>query len=541
MPPLPDVLPDDPAALKAIILAQREEMARARASALAFEALVQALRIQIAKLRRQRFGPSSERIGRELEQLQLTLEDVEVAIAANDASGEHSDAGDAREEPALPRAEPRRRGKPRLRDDAPRERIVLDPGDHCPDCGGPLRLLGEDLSEVLEFVAAKLKVIETRRPKKSCRLCERIVQEPAPSRPIRRGMAGPALLAHVLVSKFDDHLPLYRQGEIFARMGADIPRSTLIDWCGQAVATLRPLTDLIRAEVMRSDRLHADDTPIRVLDPGRRAAEGKSRGVKEGRIWVYLRDDRPWGGSDPPAVTYFFSPDRKGEHPQAHLAGFEGVLQADAYGGFKKLYEPGAEGHRRIREAACWAHLRRAFHDVWKSTGSQIALEALERIGALYNIEREITGRPAEERRRMRQERSRGLVEAFQTWCEDRLRRIPGKGDLPTAMRYFLKRVEAFSLFLEDGRVAMDNNPAERAIRPISVGRKNYLFAGSDAGGTVIADAMTIIETAKLSGLDPEAYLAAVLDRIGDHLVSRLHELLPWNWASSEALRKQAA
>ena len=256
MPPLPDVLPDDPAALKAIILAQREEVARAKASALAFEALVQALRIQIAKLRRQRFGPSSERIGRELEQLQLTLEDVEVAIAANDASSEDSDACDAREKSALPRVEPRRRGKPRLRDDAPRERIVLDPGDHCPDCGGPLRLLGEDLSEVLEFVAAKLKVIETSRPKKSCRLCERIVQEPAPSRPIRRGMAGPALLAHVLVSKFDDHLPLYRQGEIFARMGADIPRSTLIDWCGQAVATLRALTELIRAEVMRSVRLH---------------------------------------------------------------------------------------------------------------------------------------------------------------------------------------------------------------------------------------------------------------------------------------------
>jgi hypothetical protein len=240
-------------------------------------------------------------------------------------------------------------------------------------------------------------------------------------------------------------------------------------------------------------------------------------------------------------VTYFFSPDRKGEHPQAHLAGFEGVLQADAYGGFRKLYEPGAEGHRRIREAACWAHLRRAFHDVWKSTGSPIALEALERIGVLYDIEREITGRPAEERRRIRQERSRGPVEAFQAWCEDRLRRIPGKGDLPTAMRYFLKRVEAFSLFLEDGRVAIDNNPAERAIRPISVGRKNYLFAGSDAGGAVIADAMTIIETAKLSGLDPEAYLAAVLDRIGDHLVSHLHELLPWNWAAAEALRAQAA
>ncbi len=312
-----DRLPDDPAALKAIILAQQEEVARLTASARAYEALVQALKIRIARLQRQKFGPSSEKIEREIEQLQLTLEDLEVAMAAA-----------------------------------------------CPECGGTLRLIGEDVSEILDFIAAKLKVVETARLKKSCRSCENIVQPPAPTRPIRRGMFGPGLLAHILVSKFDDHLPLYRQAEIFVRLGADIPRSTLIDSCGQGIATLRPLIDLIKSEVMCADRLHADDTPIKVLDPSRRTADPMVRGVKEGRIWVYVRDDRPWGGSDPPGAAYYFAPDRRGEHPQRHLATFSGVLQADAYGGFKKLYAAGTDGASRIREAACWAHLRRDFHDL---------------------------------------------------------------------------------------------------------------------------------------------------------------------------------
>jgi transposase len=527
-----DSLPDDPGALKAIILAQQSEIARLTATGKAFDALVQALKIRIAKLRKQKFGPSSEKIEREIEQLQLALEDLEVAAAAADPSpASEESAGESGET-----AEPvrRQRGKPRIDDETPRERLVLDPGTACPDCGGPLRLLGEDVSAVLDFVAARLKVTETARLKKSCRHCERIVQPPAPTRPIRRGMAGPSLLAHILVSKFDDHVPLYRQREILARHGADIPRSTLIDWCGQAIATLRPLSERIRRAVMKTDRLHADDTPIKVLDPSRRGSGG-ARGVKEGRIWVYVRDDRPWAGGDPPGAAYWFSPNRKGEHPRNHLAGFAGILQADAYAGFKELYRPDAGGAVRIREAACWAHLRRDFHDVWTSTDSPIAKEALDKIGTLYDIEREINGRSADQRLCVRQRESRPRVQAFRTWCEAQLARIPGKSDLAKAIRYALTRWPSFTLFLDDGRVAIDNNPAERALRPIAIGRKNFLFAGSDGGGEIVADAMTLIETAKLSGLNPQAYLADVLARINDHLVSRLDELLPWNWTAQSA------
>jgi transposase len=535
-----ETLPDDPATLKAMIIAQRVEAARLQASVRAYEALTQALKIRIAKLQRQKFGPSSEKIQREIEQLELTLEDLEVAMAAASASDD-ADERDEAEAPSFERSEPRRRGKPRVDATTPRERIVLDPGDQCPQCGEPLRLLGEDVSEILDFIAAKLKVVETVRLKKSCRCCEKIVQTRAPTRPIYRGMFGPSLIAHILVSKFDDHLPLYRQGEIFARLGADIPRSTLIDGCGAGIATLRPLSNLIKTEIFRADRLHVDDTPIKVLDLSRKSADPMTKGVKEGRIWVYVRDDRPWGGGDPPGVAYYFSANRKGEHPQSHLAGFSGVLQADAYGGFRKLYEPSVDGDARICEAACWAHLRRDFHDVWKTTSSPIAKNALDQIGALYDIEREITGKSAERRHRVRQELSRPRVEAFHSWCEAQLLRIPGKGDLAKAMRYALNRWPAFTLFLDDGRVAIDNNAAERAIRPVAIGRKNYLFAGSDVGGDNIADAMTLIETVKMSGLNPEAYLADVLARINDHFVTRLHELLPWNWAPLSDAKRAAA
>ena len=464
---LPDDLPDDPAALKAIILAQRAEAERMAASVRAYEALIQALKIRIAKLRKQKFGSSSEKIEREIEQLELAIEDLQVAMAKRVAATPIPPLPAA--EPEAERAEPRRRGRPRIADTVPRERVVLDPGETCPDCGGPLRLVGEDVAEILDLVMAQLKVTETARLKKSCRLCERMVQPPAPARPIPRGMAGPGLLAHILVAKFDDHLPLYRQGEIYARQGADIPRSTLIDWCGQTVALLQPLVERVRTEVFRTDRLHADDTPIRVLDPKVRQTRGKDRGVKEGRIWTYVRDDRPWGGQDPPAVAYFFSPDRKGEHPRAHLVGFRGILQADAYSGFAKLYEAEPGTTPPIREAACWAHLRRDFHDVWKATGSPIAEEALTRIGALYDIERRIHGRSPEERLAVRDEYSRPRVEAFHAWCEDQLGRIPGKGELAKAMRYALRRWPSFTLFLDDGRVAIDNNSAERAIRPVAI------------------------------------------------------------------------
>lgn len=356
-------LPDDPAALKAIILAQRTEAERMAASVRAYEALIQALKIRIAKLKKQKFGPSSEKIEREIGQLQLALEDLEVAIVAAEAGPASAEPAETPEAPSQ-RAEPRRRGKPRVAATTPRERIVLDPGERCLDCGGTLRLVGEDVAEILDLVAAQLKVIETARLKKSCRQCEKMVQTAAPTRPIARGMAGPGLLAHILVAKYDDHLPLYRQGEIFARHGADIPRSTLIDWCGQAISVLRPLVERIKAEVMAGDRLHADDTPVQVLAPKMGQSQGsqsrgKARAVKEGRIWTYVRDDRPSGSSDPPAVAYYFSPDRKGEHPRGHLANFKGVLQADPYSGFGKLYEAAPGATPRIREAACWAHLRR--------------------------------------------------------------------------------------------------------------------------------------------------------------------------------------
>ena len=390
------------------------------------------------------------------------------------------------------------------------------------------------------MITAQMKVIQIARIKKSCRRCERMVQEPAPSRPIPGSMAGLNLLAHVLVSKFDDHLPLYRQHEIFARMGADIPETTLVGWCGRAMKTLSPLIERIEANIMGSDLLHADDTPIRVLDRSLRD-KGLGRGVRQGRIWAYVRDQRPWAGSAPPGAIYYFAPDWKEEHVLNHLANASGILQADGYKGYAKLYEPEPDGTPRLREAACWAHLRRDFHDFWTSTKSEIAREALDRIGKLYDIERDISGQPANVRLVARQKFSQPKVEAFFAWMEQQLLRIPGKSNLAKAFRYGHNRRKAFSLFLTDGRVAIDNNPAERALRPIGIGRKNWLFAGADTGAETLARAMTIIETAKLNGLDPQAYLAHILDRIHDRKINRLDELLPWNWRPVALQNSQAA
>ncbi len=528
----PETLPNDPVALKAMIAALQVENTKMSATLRAHELLVQSLRIRIAKLQKQKFGASSEKIEREIEQLELALEDLQVATAEADTTAhDESDDVDAAIDSAEP-VKPKPRRRPRVSHTTPRERRELDPGHNCPDCGGDLRVVGEDVSELLEMITAQLKVIEIARVKKSCRRCEKMVQEPAPSRPIPGSMAGPGLLAWILVSKFDDHVPLYRQNEIFARMGADIPDTTLVDWCGRAMKTLQPLTDLIEAEIMASDLLHADDTPIRVLDRSRRKA-GLGKGVKQGRIWVYVRDQRPWAGTAPPGAVYYFSPDRKGEHPGKHLAKTRGILQADAYSGFKALYErQTGNGAPRFTEAACWAHLRRDLHDIWTATKSPIAREALDRIGELYDIEREIKGKSAGQRKDARQKHGAPKVKAFRTWSEQQLGRIPGKSDLAKAFRYGLNRWDAFCLFLDDGRVAIDNNAAERGMRPIGVGRRNWLFAGSDTGGETLARAMTLIETAKMSGIDPQAWLADVLNRIHDHKNNRLHELLPWNWSA---------
>jgi transposase len=527
MSPEPATPLDDPVALQTMIAALWADNARMSATLRAHDQLIRTLRLRIAALKKKVFGKSSEKVEREIEQLELALEDMLVAAAESAVEPMDEDAPEPPAPDATPERTPRRR--PRVSDAAPRERRELDPGGRCPDCGGELRLVGEDVSEILDMVAAQLKVLQVARLKKSCRRCEKIAQEPAPSRPIPGSMAGAGLLAYVLVSKFDDHLPLYRLNEIFARMGADIPDTTLVDWCGRAMQVLKPLIDRIDAEIMASDLLHADDTPIRVLDRSQRD-KGLGKGVKKGRIWTCVRDQRPWAGQAPPGAVYRFAPDWKEEHVHEHLGQARGILQADGYKGYAKLYAATADGAAPLREAACWAHLRRDFHDVWSATKSEIAREALDRIGALYDIERKIAGQSAGIRLATRQDHSRPKVEAFRAWAEQQLMRIPGKGDLAKAFRYGLSRWPSFCLFLEDGRVSIDNNAAERALRPIGIGRKNWLFAGADTGAETLARAMTIIETAKLNGLDPQAYLADILDRIHDHKINRLDELLPWNW-----------
>lgn len=532
MSDLAETLPEDPVLLKALVIALRAENAKISATLRAHDQLIQTLRLRIAKLKKQVFGKASEKIEREIEQLELALEDLLVAQAEQAAESKEGQDEDAvgLSVSGSSTAERFTRRRPRVSDSTPRERQELDPGSCCPACGGELRLVGEDVSEMLDMIAAQLKVVQIARLKKSCRRCERITQPDAPSRPIPRSMVGPGLLAHVLVSKFDDHIPLYRQNEIFARMGADIPESTLVDWCGGAMKAIAPLVERIEKNVLSSDLLHADDTPIRVLDRSLRD-QGLGKGVKKGRIWAYVRDQRPWLGPLPPAVVYKFAADWKESHVLGHLSEARGILQADAYKGYAKLYQPEPDGSIRLMEAACWAHLRRDFHDVYDLTKSEIAREALDRIGALYDVEREIAGQSAEQRHILRQRHSAPKVEAFKEWLEKQLLRIPGKSDLAKACRYALSRWPSFCLFLQDGRVAIDNNPAERALRPIGIGRKNWLFAGADTGAETLARAMTVIETAKLNGLDPLAYLTDIFGRIQDHKVNRLDELLPWNWS----------
>jgi transposase len=533
-------LPDDPAFLKAMIIALQAENAKMSATLQAHDQLIQTLRLRIAKLKKQVFGKSSEKIEREIEQLELALEDLLIAAAESNTAPIDEPDEEASVVALADTSEKIMRRRPRVSDKAVRERRELDPGSCCPECGGELRLVGEDTSEILDMIAAQMKVIEVARLKKSCRCCEKMVQVPAPSRPIPGSMAGAGLLAYILVSKFDDHLPLYRLNEIFARMGADIPDSTMVDWCGRAMQVLQPLIERIETAVMASDLLHADDTPIRVLDRSLRD-KGLGKGVKKGRIWTYVRDQRPWAGSSPSGAVYYFAPDWKEEHVHRHLKQSSGILQADGYKGYGKLYSPGADGRPRFKEAACWAHWRRDFHDIWTSNKSEIAREALDRIGALYDIERGINGQPPEIRLAARQMQSKPKTEAFRHWAEAQLTRIPGKGDLAAAFRYGLSRWSSLCLFMEDGRVAIDNNAAERALRPIGVGRRNWLFAGADTGAETLARAMTIIETAKMNGLDPQAYLADVLNRIHDHKINRLDELLPWNWSPFVTTSAEAA
>ena len=497
-------LPTDTATLQALVLSLASEV-KAKGLKIA------QLEARIAKLKRLQFGQSSEKLAHEIEQLELELDEL------------HEDeAAQAAERPAAVQAligKPARRPLP---PHLPREDEVHEPSCTCPNCGGQMRKLGEDVTEVLEYVPASFKVIRHVRPKLSCRVCETIVQAPMPSLPIERGRPGPGLLAHVLVAKYADHLPLYRQSGIYAREGVDLERSTLADWVGRSAALLDPLVAALRKDILASDLLHGDDTPVPVLAPGRGS-------TKTGRLWAYVRDERPHGGQRPAAAVYFYSPDRKGEHPQAHLKSFKGVLHADGYAGFNAIFEKA-----NVIEAACWAHVRRKFFDVHAANGSPIAAEALDRIGAFYGIEANIRGKPPDERQRCREQQSLPLLAGLKAWLEAALPKLSGKSDLAAAMRYALNRWDALTRYAHDGRIEIDNNAAERSIRGIALGRKNYLFAGSDTGGQRAAAIYSLIETCKLNGIDPEAYMRDILTRIADHKINRIPELLPWNWKANQ-------
>ena len=503
---LPDLDGLSIAELKALLHEQHARIAAKDSQIVARDAqilsntlLIESLKLQILKLRRLQFGRRSEQREQQIEQLELWVEELETVDAhLTSALTERVQAAPA----AARTPKPRRAFPVHL----PRETNTIVPcEDACPDCGGALAHLGDDVSEILELEPVRFKVIRTVRPKLACTHCDTIVQALAPTRPIERGMAGPGLLAHVLVGKYADHLPLYRQAEIYARDGVELDRTLLAQWVGNTAALLAPLTDALRKHVFAAEVVHGDDTPLPVLAPGR----GKT---KIGRLWTYVRDERPCAGEAAPAVWFAYSPDRKGENPQAHLNDFTGVLHADGYAGFAKIYEGG-----QVREAACWAHVRRKFFDLHAANGSAIAAEMLDRIGALYTIEQAIRGRPPDERRAVRRERSRPALDAMHGWLQATLATLSQKSATAKAIRYALTRWDALIRFCDDGRIEIDNNAAERALRCVALGRKNFLFAGSDAGGERAAAIYSLLGSAKLNGYNPEAFLREVLTRIADH------------------------
>ena len=518
----PAHLPDDIAALKAMLVA-----ASVRADDL--DAEIENLKLLLAKMRHDKFGASSERTSVLMDQLELQLDELVARRAQETAADEIAATATAPDvtpmKPATPRRVPARRPLPAH---LPRERVMVPAPSACPCCNGRLRKLGEDVTETLERVPARWKVVQTVREKFSCRACEAITQPPAPSHPIARGRAGPVLLAEILFGKYGAHLPLNRQSDIFAREGVDLDVSTLADWVGAAAATLMPLRDAIEKHAHSAERLHVDDTTVPVL------AKGKCR---TGRLWTHVRDDRPFGGTGAPAAVYYYSPTREGEHAERQLADYTGICQADAYSGFNGLFVAGREPGLII-EAACWSHSRRKFFELARLRKMPIAIEAVTRIDVLFAIEREINGLKPSERLAVRRARSKPLIEAFETWLRGERKKLSSKGPLAKAIDYQFNHWKAFTRFLDDGRVCLSNNAAERAIRGIAVGRRNWTFCGSDTGGHRAAVMYTLIETAKLSDVDPKAWLADVLARIADHPMHRLDELLPWTW---KAARDRAA
>ena len=535
----PAQLPDDIATLKAMLGAEHAarivsdtRAAKAEARTRDLDAEIANLKLTIAKMRHATFGGSSERGSKLLDQLELQLADLVEKVAEHKAAAEIQ-APPPANSPGAANADsvkqkPARRALPAH---LPRERVVHPAPSVCPCCSGSkFRKLGEDTNESLELVPAHWKVVVHVREKMACRGCDTIVQAPAPSHPIARGRGGPHLLTEIVFGKYGAHLPLNRQSDIFAAQGIDLDVSTMADWVGACAATLRPLRDAIEGHVLAAERIHTDDTTVPVLAAGK---------CKTGRLWAYVRDDRPFAGGAAPAALFHYSPDRGGEHPQTHLAKFSGLMQADAYSGYIGLY---AEGRKpgRIIEAACWAHGRRKFFELAELQKAPIAIEAVRRIDALFAIEREINGLVPAERLAVRRERSKPLIDALETWLREERQKLSSKSPIAKAIDYSLKRWPAFTRFLDDGRLCLSNNAAERAVRGIAVGRRNWTFCGSDSGGQRAAVMYTLIETAKLNGVDPRAWLADVLARIADHPASRIADLLPWGWKAARAQQAQA-
>jgi transposase len=528
-------LPEDPDALRRFAADLQAELARKDIEIAARDAEIHAktlhiekLKMQLAVLRRARFGRSSEKLDHEIEQLELLIGELEEEQAEEKARAGVTDP--ELDDPADDQPSVNRRTRPRKRRakfpaHLPRETVTHEPACTCPGCGGTIfSRIGQDEREVLEYIPASFKVIEHIRPKLSCRACETIVQAPMPSLPIERGLPGPGLLAHIAISKFVDHQPLHRQSEMYAREGIELDRALMADWMGKVVFLLTPLAEAIGRHIRAGEVFHADDTTVPVLSPGL----GKTA---TGRLWVVVRDERPWGSSVPPAVFYRYSPDRKGIHAEALLGDCRGFLHADGYAGFNALYRPNAPGgNGQLVEVACWSHFRRKLYDVHHATASPIALEALERIAALFVVESSVNRCAPDRRRAARAEHAAPLLDQLKTFLDTSLTKISGKSDLAKAIRYALSRWKALVRYTGDGRLEMTNNAAERAMRIPVLGRKNYLFCGSDAGGQRAACLYTITATAKMNGLNPEAYLADVLGRIADHPINKIDALLPWFW-----------
>jgi len=512
--------PDDVAALKALLL-ERDALLVQRDGELQFlsdtvstlelalsvRALeIEQLTLQIAKLKRMVFGRQSEKIDKKLEQLETRLEDL---IA---------EEGAAEQALPVPVASKQKSVHKPLPEHLPREDNIIEPlEDACPQCGGLLKALGEDVSEQLEMIESAFKVIRHIRKKKACACCDCIVQAPAPSRPIHRSFAGPALLANIAVSKFADHQPLYRQSVIHARQGVELDPATTGRWMGACGVLLAPLVEALRRYVIAPGKIHSDDTTIPVLAPG----NGQT---KVARLWVYVRDDRNSGSVEPPAVWFAYSPNRQGLHPQTHLAGFTGVLQADAYPGYDKIFNNGF-----VIEAACMAHARRKIHDLHAKKATPTTIEILRRIGELYAIEAQIRGQPPDERKRIRQLQARPLLDALESWLRNRLLTLSTQSEMTKAINYMLNQWQALTYYCDDGVAEIDNNIAENALRGCCLGRKNFLFLGADSGGERAAAMYSLIGSAKMNGLDPQAYLRYVFTHIADHSINRVAELLPWN------------